>query len=112
MADIYIVNVATGGFYAELHSHYHHTEEDARKSYEECLSSVNEDHTVIELVRLNTETLMGVTLDFWEGNVNDLESEQCDHPWHEEGGGHNCPDCGSDGTEDDWIVEGRPEGGE
>ena len=92
MADIYIVNVATGGYYTEQSSYYHHTESEAHESFDECMDSVGEDPTLIELIRLNTETLEAVTIRGWEGTDEDVDDEDEDE-------------------DDDWIVEGRPEEG-
>lgn len=78
MANIYIVNHTTSGYYASTSSSYHHTEEDARTAYAEALESVDEDPASIELVRLDAETLDGVTLEWWEGSVTDLESQEDD----------------------------------
>jgi hypothetical protein len=90
MADIYIVNVSVGGYYTEQHSYYHRTESEAQESFEECRASVGDDPTVIELVRLDTETLEAVTITGWEGTFDDLDEED-----------------GYD-DEDDGIVEGAP----
>jgi hypothetical protein len=90
MASIYIVNVSVGGYYTEQHSYYHHTESEAQSSFEECRASVGEDPTIIELVRLDTETLEAVTITGWEGTFDDLDEED-----------------GYD-DEDDGIVEGAP----
>ena len=90
MADIYIVNVSVGGYYTEQHSYYHRTESEAQSSFEECRASVGEDPTIIELVRLDTETLEAVTITGWEGTFDDLDEED-----------------GYD-DEDDGIVEGAP----
>ena len=100
MAEIYIVNVAVGGYYTEQHSYYHRSESEAVESFEECILSAGEDRTLIELIRLNTETLDATTIRGWEGTCEDLEDEG--------------PEDGEEGfeDEDDWIVEGRPEGGE
>jgi hypothetical protein len=90
MASIYIVNVSVGGYYTEQHSYYHHTESEAQSSFEECRASVGEDPTIIELVRLDTETLEAVTITGWEGTFDDLDEED-----------------GYD-DEDDGICEGVP----
>jgi hypothetical protein len=96
MADIFIVNVATGGYYTEQFSYYHRTESEAQSSFEECRASVGEDPTVIELVRLDTETLEAVTITGWEGTFDDLDEED--------------PEDGEEGfdDDDDGIVEGAP----
>jgi hypothetical protein len=96
MADIFIVNVATGGYYTEQFSYYHRTESEAQSSFEECRASVGEDPTVIELVRLDTETLEAVTITGWEGTFDDLDEEGL------EDGEEGFDD------EDDGIVEGAP----
>jgi hypothetical protein len=69
MASIYIVNVSVGGYYTEQHSYYHRSEGEAVDSFEECKSSVGEDPTIIELVRLDTETLDATTITGWEGTI-------------------------------------------
>ena len=89
MATIFIVNHTTGGFYTSTSSSYHRTEEDAAITFEECKDSVGEDPACIELIRLDTETLEATTITGWEGNIEDLEDEEDD---------------------DDWIVEGKPDG--
>ena len=96
MADIFIVNVATGGYYTEQFSYYHRTESEAQSSFEECRASVGEDPTVIELVRLDTETLEAVSITGWEGTYDDLDEEGL------EDGEEGFDD------EDDGIVEGAP----
>ena len=90
MADIYIVNVSVGGYYVDQHSYYHRSESEAVESFEECKASVGDDPTVIELVRLDTETLEAVSITGWEGTFDDLDEED-----------------GYD-DEDDGIVEGAP----
>jgi len=90
MASIYIVNVSVGGYYVEQHSYYHRTESEAQESFEECKASVGDDPTLIELVRLDTETLDVTTITGWEGTFDDLEDED-----------------GYD-DEDDGICEGVP----
>ena len=96
MADIFIVNVSVGGYYVEQHSYYHRSEGEAVDSFEECKASVGEDPTIIELVRLDTETLEAVTITGWEGTFDDLDEEGL------EDGEEGFDD------EDDGIVEGVP----
>ena len=43
----------------------------------------------------------GCSMEDTAQELEEDEEEGCDHPWHEEGGGDECPRCGSDGTEDD-----------
>jgi hypothetical protein len=76
MADIYIVNVARGGYYTQQSSSYHRTESGAQDFFAECMDSVGDDPTVIELVRLDTETLDATTIRGWEGTIDDLEDEE------------------------------------
>lgn len=78
MGPIYIVNVSVGGYYTEQHSYYHHTESEAQASFEECKASVGEDPTIIELVRLDTETLDATTITGWEGTFDDLDKEDAE----------------------------------
>ena len=96
MASIYIVNVSVGGYYVEQHSYYHRTESEAQESYDECLESVGDDPTTLELIRLDTETLDAVTIKTWSGTCEDLEDEG--------------PEDGETGfeDEDDGICEGSP----
>ena len=100
MASIYIVNHTISGMYPENWSSYHRTEEEAQEAFAECVASASEDPNLIELILLNTETLDATTIRGWEGTCEDLEDEG--------------PEDGETGfeDEDDWIVEGRPEGGE
>lgn len=85
MAQIFIVNHAISGPYTQCFSSYHHTEEEGQESYDECMESVSEDPNMIELIRLDTETLDAVTIHSWEGTADDMEED-----------------------EDDGIVEGSP----
>lgn len=73
MSDIYIVNHAISGPYAEQFSSYHHTEDEAREAFENCKLSVGEDPSCIDLVRLDTVTLETVSLDYFEGTMDDVE---------------------------------------
>jgi hypothetical protein len=72
MADIYIVNVARGGYYTEQFSRYYRTESEAVESFEECKARVGEDPMVIDLVHLDTETLKAYTITGWEGTFDDV----------------------------------------
>ncbi len=97
MATIFIVNHATGGYYASTSSSYHHTEEEARLVFDDAKASVGEDPAYIELVRLDTEALEAITLDWWEGSEADLDLEEEEEREDEEDDG-------------DWICEGKPDG--
>lgn len=77
---IYIVNHCTGGYYTELHSSYHLAESEAQTYYEETLLNVGEDPTIVELVRVDLNTLEAVTLKSFEGTMDDIEDEDA----HEE----------------------------
>jgi len=72
MADIYIVNVARGGYYTEQFSRYYRAESEAVESFEECKARVGEDPMVIDLVHLDTETLKAYTITGWEGTFDDV----------------------------------------
>jgi hypothetical protein len=100
MSEIYIVNVAVGGYYTEQHSYYHRTESEAVGSFEDCILSAGEDRTLIELIRLNTETLDATTIRGWEGTCEDLEDEEAEL---EAEGKADIPE-----DEDDGICEGSP----
>jgi len=76
VADIYIVNVARGGYYTEQFSRYYRTESEAVASFEECKARVGEDPMVIDLVHLDTETLKAYTITGWEGTFDNLEDEE------------------------------------
>ena len=93
MATIYIVNHTTGGYYVTASSSYHHTEEKAREDFTESVGGVGDDPAHVELVRLDTETLETITLDWWEGTAADLDEDE---------------DEGVD--DEDWICEGKPDG--
>ena len=95
MATIFIVKHATGGYYTTASSYYHHTEEEARLAFEDAKDSVGEDPAYIELVRLDTETLEAITLDWWEGSDADLDLEEEREDEEDDG---------------DWICEGKPDG--
>lgn len=75
MASIYIVNHSVGGYYVENRSSYHLTEVEAQAAFGECMLSVGEDPTLIELIRLDLEDLVATTIRDWEGTVDDLEEE-------------------------------------
>jgi len=51
----------------------------------ECKASVGEDPTIIELVRLDTETLDATTITGWEGTFDDLDEEDAEGDEEEEG---------------------------
>ena len=99
MASIYIVNVSVGGYYVEQHSYYHRTESEAQESYDECLESVGDDPTTLELIRLDTETLDAVTIKTWSGTREDLEDEDLEASDEIEAEGM---------ADDDGICEGSP----
>lgn len=73
MANVYIVNHTVGGYYTQNHSYFLPTEREGHEIYHKCMDSVGDDPTVIELIRLDTETLDAVTLDSWEGTIDDLD---------------------------------------
>lgn len=73
MASVYIVNSTRGGYYVENWSYYHPTEVEAQERFDSLMESVGEDPHIIELVRLDTETLCVTTLRFWEGTIDDLD---------------------------------------
>jgi len=98
MATIFIVNHSISGPYAQCFSSYHKTEEEAAEAFFECKQSVGEDPALIELVRLDTETLEAVTITGWEGTYEDLELEVSDEIEAE----------GMADYEDDGICEGSP----
>lgn len=76
MANIFIVTHSTsGGSYVENYNSFHHTEEEARVSFNESMDSVGEDPCLIELIRLDTETLDAVSIESWEGTSDDLEDD-------------------------------------
>ncbi len=70
------------------------TRERARSYwYPHILMNLNDDHGYL-----------GSSMCTMEGSAQELEeedSEDCPHPWHYEGGGDECPRCGSDGTDED-----------
>lgn len=76
MAQIFIVNHSISGPYAQCFSSYHHTENEASDAFEECKASVGEDPCLIELIRLDTESLEATTITGWEGSSFDLEDEE------------------------------------
>ena len=87
MASIYIVNHSISGPYTQCFSSFHKTEEEGAGDFVDCKNAVGEDPALIELIRLDTETLDAVTIYGWEGNAGDLEEED---------------------YEDDGICEGAP----
>ena len=76
MADINIVNFTTGGMYPSNESSFHLVESEAHDSFTECMESVGDDPTLIELIRLDTETLEATTIRGWEGTIDDLDDEE------------------------------------
>ena len=86
MANIYIVNHSISGPYAQCFSSFHKKEDEASEAFVDCKNSVGEDPALIELIRLDTETLEATTILGWEGNIEDLDADD----------------------EDDWICEGAP----
>jgi hypothetical protein len=93
MATIFIVNHTISGMYPENWTSYYRTEEEASDGFDECVASASEDPNLIELIRLDTETLEAVTIKTWEGTCEDLEDEDGDY---------------GDEDEDEGIVEGSP----
>lgn len=75
MANVYIVNSTRGGYYVENWSYYYPTEVGAQARFDSLMESVGEDPCIIELVRLDTETLDATSLRSWEGTIDDLEDE-------------------------------------
>lgn len=78
MANIYIVNHSISGPYAQCFSSFHKTEDEASGAFVDCKNSVGEDPALIELIRLDTETLEAVTIYGWEGTIDDLYEEEED----------------------------------
>jgi hypothetical protein len=78
MANVFIVNSTRGGFYVESWSYYHPNEVEAQERFDSLMESVDEDPRIIELVRLDTETLDATSLRFWEGTIDDLDEEEDD----------------------------------
>jgi len=76
MATIYIVTSVRGGYYTDMRASYHHSELEAAESFEACKAAVGEDPALVELVRLDTETLEAVTITGWEGTMDDLDDEE------------------------------------
>lgn len=94
MTEIFIVNHVISGYTPECYTYYHHTEAEAQGSYDECMESVSMDPVLVELIRLDLATLEATVIHSFEGTMDDLG----------EGYGEE------DGDEDDWIVEGKPDG--
>ena len=79
MSKVYIVNHAiSGGPYVEIHSTYHKTESEGITSFEDSVNSVGEDPICVELVCLDTDTLITTTLHTWEGTNENLGFEDED----------------------------------
>lgn len=78
MASIYIVNHSISGPYTQCFSSFHKTEEEGTGAFVDCKNSVGEDPALIELIRLDTETLDAVTILGWDGNIEDLEADDED----------------------------------
>lgn len=76
MADIYIVTVAVAGPYPEVEHFYHSSEAEAHASFAECMESVSDDYTMIELTRLETDTLDATLIRGWEGTHEDIRVER------------------------------------
>ncbi len=95
MSEIFVVNMASGGYHTIQSSYYHRTESEAHVSFAECMEAVGDDPVSIELVRLNTETLDATTILGWEGTADDIDdiSDDCD---------------GYDGAENEEIMFGQP----
>lgn len=89
MANVYIVNHVIGGYYVENHSSFHLTEAEGQEAYDECMENASEDPNLVELIRLDTETLEATTLKCWEGSSLDREEDDEEY-------------------EDEGIVEGAP----
>lgn len=81
---IYIVNHVNGGYYTEIHSSYHLVESEAQAYYDENMLNVGEDPTIVELVRVDLNTLESVVLKFFEGTMDDLDEGEEDDSEEEE----------------------------
>jgi len=77
MAGIYIINVTVSSVgWPTSSGRYYHTEGEAQAGFTECLDTVGEDPTLIELIRLDCSTLAATTLRAWEGTIGTNED-----PW-------------------------------
>lgn len=79
MSQIYIVNHTVGGYYVDNtqnQSYYLKTEVEAQDAFDDALAAVDEDPSVIELIRLDTETLDATTLRSWAGTIDDLDDDE------------------------------------
>ena len=81
---IYIVNHVTGGYYTEIHSSYHLVESEAQAYYDENMLNVGEDLAIVELVRVDLNTLESVVLKSFEGTMDDLDEGEEDDSEEEE----------------------------
>ena len=95
VSELFIVNHVISGYTPECYTYYHRTEAEAQASYDECMESVSMDPVLVELTRIDLETLDATTIHSFEGTMDDLG----------EGYGDEDEDDG-----DDWICEGKPDG--
>lgn len=95
MASIYIVNHTICAPYPETWSSYHHTETEGSDAFDECIENATEDKNLIELIRVDTETLDATTLKTWMND--DFDDDDLPPEGY----------AGED-DEDDGICEGSP----
>jgi hypothetical protein len=76
MDKVYIVNfvINQGGDYTTVESTYHKTLLEGESEYQNCLDSVGEDPSMVELVELDLGTMKGKTLESFEGTYEDIET--------------------------------------
>jgi len=96
---IYIVSMSTtqGPYGPTVNMTYHRDHQDALDEFTECTKSLGEDPSTILLIKLDGETMTETVLNSFEGTDEDYVDQYAQD---------------REDDEDDWIVEGRPEGGE
>jgi len=96
---IYIVSMSTtqGPYGPSVEMSYHRDLAEADGAFFECQQNLTDDPSTILLIKLDVETMTETVLNSFEGTDEDY-------------GDQYAQDIEDEGN--DWIVEGRPEGGE
>jgi len=96
---IYIVSMSTtqGPYGPSVEMSYHRDLAEADAAFFECQQNLTDDPSTILLIKLDGETMTETVLNSFEGTDEDYDNQYSQD---------------REDDEDDWIVEGRPEGGE
>ena len=77
MAKVWVVNFTSteGPYPPSISTSFHLDEGEAKTTYQDCLDSVGEDPSTVELFEFDTETRAQFRREYFEGTYEDLEEE-------------------------------------